>query len=113
MVIDVSKKHLPSLAAGYSSPKLTTHFEDGATFMDRYNEEFDIIITDCSDYDTGTQYLRISVCIYFWLDTSKDLYEQPYYEKVKKALKPDGVICSLGNFIYIIFFPFVYIYVCR
>ena len=53
MVIDVCKQYLPGLAVGYSSPKLTTHFEDGATFMSHYNEEFDVIITDCSDYDTG------------------------------------------------------------
>ena len=29
-------------------------------------------------------------------ETCKKLYEEAYYEKIKKALKPDGVICSLG-----------------
>ena len=52
-VIDVAKKYLPKTAVGYSSPKLTTHLENGLTFIDRYSEEFDVIITDCSDYDLG------------------------------------------------------------
>lgn len=26
----------------------------------------------------------------------KKLYEHAYYEKIEKALKPDGIICALG-----------------
>ena len=33
-------------------------------------------------------------------DSSKPFYEQPYFEKVKKALKPDGIMCSLGTALY-------------
>ena len=40
---------LPGLSAGYCSSKLTLHFEDGAKFMERHKEEFDVIITDSSD----------------------------------------------------------------
>ena len=54
-VIEISKTYLPTTAIGYSSPKLTIHLEDGITFIDRYTEEFDVIITDCTDYDTGKQ----------------------------------------------------------
>ena len=28
------------------------------------------------------------------------LFEQPYYEKMKKALRPGGVLCAQGNMTY-------------
>lgn len=48
-VIQVSKKFLPSMAVGYSSPKLTLHVGDGFEFMKQNRDAFDIIITDSSD----------------------------------------------------------------
>ena len=48
-VVELSKKFLPTLSSGYSSPKLTLHIEDGVTFMERHCQEFDVIITDSSD----------------------------------------------------------------
>lgn len=48
-VIEASKKYLPGMAVGYSSPKLTLHVGDGFEFMKRNQEAFDVIITDSSD----------------------------------------------------------------
>lgn len=48
-VIQVSKKYLPSMAVGYSSPKLTLHVGDGFEFMKQNQDAFDVIITDSSD----------------------------------------------------------------
>lgn len=99
-MIDTAKKYLPKSAIGYSSPKLTIHLEDGIKFIDRYSEEFDVIITDCSDYDLGrtmTIKFNTALLVLVHIDSSRPFYEQDYYEKVNKALKPNGVICSLGT----------------
>lgn len=48
-MIEASKKYLPGMAVGYSSPKLTLHVGDGFEFMKRNQEAFDVIITDSSD----------------------------------------------------------------
>ncbi|XP_045155136.1 spermidine synthase, partial [Echinops telfairi] len=48
-VIQVSKKFLPGMAVGYSSPKLTLHVGDGFEFMKQNQDAFDVIITDSSD----------------------------------------------------------------
>nr|CAD7446928.1 unnamed protein product [Timema bartmani] len=48
-VIEVSKKFLPFMSVGYSSPKLSLFVEDGFKFMMQHKEEFDVIITDSSD----------------------------------------------------------------
>ena len=48
-VINVCKKHLPNMAKGYSSPKLTQYIGDGFEYMERHENEFDVVITDSSD----------------------------------------------------------------
>ncbi|KAF8770535.1 Spermidine synthase like protein [Argiope bruennichi] len=80
-VIEVSKKYLPFMAKGFDSPKLTLYIGDGAQFMRNHQHEFDIIITDSSD-PKGP-----AVC----------LFQKPYYESLKKALRPGGIICSQGE----------------
>ena len=48
-VIEVSKRYLPKLAVGFSSPKVKVHIQDGAEFMQQCAGQFDVIITDSSD----------------------------------------------------------------
>lgn len=48
-VIEVCKKHLPNMAKGFSSPKLTQYIGDGFEYMKKHENEFDVIITDSSD----------------------------------------------------------------
>lgn len=43
------KKYLPNMAEGFSSPKLTQHIGDGFDYMQKHENEFDVIITDSSD----------------------------------------------------------------
>lgn len=80
-VIEISKKFLPFMAKGFESPKLTVHVGDGAEFVKNHENEFDVIITDSSD-PKGP-----AVC----------LFRKPYYESLKKALKPGGIISSQGE----------------
>lgn len=83
-VIEVSKKFLPFMAKGFESPKLTLYIGDGAEFVRNHQEEFDVIITDSSD-PKGP-----AVC----------LFQKPYYEALKQALRPGGILCSQGESIW-------------
>jgi len=80
-VIEVSKKFLPFMAKGFDSPKLTLHVGDGAEFVQQHESQFDVIITDSSD-PKGP-----AVC----------LFRKPYYESLKRALRPGGIISSQGE----------------
>jgi spermidine synthase len=48
-VIDVSKKYLPNMAKGFSSPKAVLHVGDGFEYLKNNKNQFDVIITDSSD----------------------------------------------------------------
>ena len=48
-VIEVCKTYLPNMTKGYSSPKLAQYIGDGFEYMQKHNNEFDVIITDSSD----------------------------------------------------------------
>ena len=48
-MINVCKEHLPNMAKGYSSPKLTQYIGDGFEYMRQHENEFDVVITDSSD----------------------------------------------------------------
>lgn len=84
-VIEVSKKYLPSMASGFSSPKLTQYIGDGFEYMKEHENEFDIVITDSSDP----------------VGPAESLFQQPYYELMRKALKPDGILCCQGECVWL------------
>ncbi|KAJ8949180.1 hypothetical protein NQ318_021673 [Aromia moschata] len=65
-VIEVSKTYLPFMAKGFASPKLTLE------------NEFDVIITDSSDP----------------IGPAVNLFTESYFQLLKEALKPKGIICS-------------------
>lgn len=85
MVIDVSKKFLPNMACSFDNPKLKLHIMDGFEFMGQHKGEFDIIITDSSDP----------------IGPASSLFQKKYYELMKKALRPGGVVCSQGECMWI------------
>ena len=63
--MEVSKEYIPSMAIGFKSPKLTVHVEDGAKFMEKNEEEFDVIITDSSDPIGKKCVEGVLKCIFF------------------------------------------------
>jgi len=85
MVIDVSKKYLPDMASSFDNPKLKLHIMDGFEFMGQHQGEFDVIITDSSDP----------------IGPASSLFQKKYYELMKKALKPGGIVCSQGECMWI------------
>ncbi|CAD5115740.1 DgyrCDS4685 [Dimorphilus gyrociliatus] len=84
-VIEVSKKYLPNMSCGFNSKKLKLHIGDGFKFMEENKGKFDVIITDSSDP----------------IGPASSLFEKSYYELMKKALKPGGIVCSQGECIWL------------
>lgn len=82
MVIDVSKKYLPTLSNGaFDDPKVTVFCGDGAEYMRQHENYFDVIITDSSDP----------------IGPASTLFEKNYYSLMHKALKCDGLLCTQGE----------------
>lgn len=80
-VIEVCKKYLPSMASTFSSPKLNLHIGDGLEYLKGHQGEYDVIITDSSDP----------------VGPASSLFQKSYYELMKQALKPDGILSCQGE----------------
>ncbi|KAL1501620.1 hypothetical protein ABEB36_006917 [Hypothenemus hampei] len=78
LVIEKSKEFLPFMAKGFDSKKLTLVVGDGFEFMKKHLKEFDVIITDSSDP----------------VGPAVNLFTESYFELLKNALKPNGIVCS-------------------
>lgn len=81
----VSKLYLPNMAKGFESEKMTLHIGDGFEFLKNHKNEFDVIITDSSDPE----------------GPAESLFQESFYDLMKNALRPNGIICCQGeNFWY-------------
>lgn len=80
-VVEVSRRFLPHMSSGFCSPKLTLHIGDGFDFMKKHANTFDVIITDSSDP----------------VGPASSLFEKSYFELMKQALRPGGIVCSQGE----------------
>ncbi|KAK2557384.1 Spermidine synthase [Acropora cervicornis] len=81
VLCEIDEKYLPKMACGFSSSKLTQFIGDGFEYMKEHENEFDVIITDSSDP----------------VGPAESLFQQGYYELMRKALKPDGILCCQGE----------------
>lgn len=80
-VVELSKQYLPFMACGFESPKLRLTIGDGFEYMKQHEGVFDVIITDSSDP----------------IGPAESLFRESYFELAKRALRPNGVICSQGG----------------
>lgn len=80
-VINVSKQFFPDLACGFEDPRVTIHIADGLSFVKKKKDSYDIIIVDSSDP----------------VGPGEDLFKKPFYEDLKAALKPGGLIATQGE----------------
>ncbi len=80
-VIAVSKQFLPELSCGFDDPRVTIHIADGDAYVREHKASYDVIIVDSSDP----------------IGPGEKLFEQPFYEGLKAALKPDGIIATQGE----------------
>jgi spermidine synthase len=77
-VIFVSKQFFPTVSVELSNPKLEIIIDDGAKYLESKNSEYDVIITDSSDP----------------VGPAETLFRKDFYEKIKNALKPNGIAIS-------------------
>lgn len=84
-VVEVCKKHLPDMADSFNNPRMQLFIGDGIKYMKEHSSAFDVIITDAPDP----------------IGPAADLFEAEYYNNMKKALKPDGIICCQGENMYL------------
>lgn len=77
LVVEVSKKFLPEISSALISnhPKVQLKIGDGIAHMARAENQYDVIIVDCSDP----------------IGPGEGLFTYGFYKDVYKALKPDGL----------------------
>jgi len=80
-VIKVAKEFLPNIACGFDDPRVNVHIEDGNAFVHAQKNKYDVIIVDSSDP----------------IGPGEALFEHPFYEGLKAALKPNGIIATQGE----------------
>jgi spermidine synthase len=85
MVITVSKQFLPDLACGFDDPRVNVYIGDGAAFVREKTGVYDVIIVDSSDP----------------IGPGEILFKKPFYESLKNALKPGGIIATQGESIFL------------
>ncbi|MDJ0624888.1 MAG: polyamine aminopropyltransferase [Candidatus Caenarcaniphilales bacterium] len=79
MVVEASKKFLPSISSNLDNERVSIKFEDAAEFIKKVKpEEYDLIIADSSDPE------GFAAC----------LIETEFYEDIKKALSEDGLFIA-------------------
>lgn len=83
-VVEVSKKYLTEMSKSFGDPRLKVFIGDGVQFMKQNKGEFDVIITDAPDP----------------IGVAKGLFETDYYNSMKTALAPGGIVCSQGESFY-------------
>jgi len=76
-VVRASKLHMPEVG-DFDNPKLHVLYENGLTFVDGPENEYDVIIIDGSDP----------------VGPAVDLFKKDFYEKCHRCLKADGVLVS-------------------
>lgn len=84
-VIKVSKQFLPSLACGFDDPRIKVHIGDGCAFVLEKKNRYDVIIVDSSDP----------------IGPGDVLFKKPFYKGLKAALKPDGIVATQGESIFL------------
>lgn len=84
-VIKVSKKFLPNMSKSYQDPKVHVHIGDGFEFLKKYQNTFDVIITDSSDPE----------------GPAASLFQEPYFRLLNSALTEKGVITTQGECMWI------------
>lgn len=78
MVVDASRKFLPSIAGALDNPKVTLAIEDGVAYIANKASNFDLIIIDSTDP----------------IGPGEGLFTEDFYRNVVKALNPDGMMVA-------------------
>ena len=83
------------MSIGFQHPNVGVYIGDGFEFLKNRKNEFDVIITDSSDPE----------------GPAESLFQKPYFELLRDALRDGGVITTQGCSLF--FFPPVsFIFTC-
>ncbi|MEW6351257.1 MAG: polyamine aminopropyltransferase [Thermodesulfobacteriota bacterium] len=74
MVVSSCREFMPAVSAGLDDPRVEIVCRDGAAFVREHPGEFDLILVDSTDP----------------IGPGVVLFEEPFYESVKKALRTGG-----------------------
>ncbi|RUM60174.1 MAG: spermidine synthase [Persephonella sp.] len=77
-VIFIAEKYFPSISFQLKNPKVKIFIEDGNDFLEENKNSYDVIIMDNSDP----------------IGASEVLFKEEFYQKVKNALKKDGIMVA-------------------
>lgn len=77
-VITISKQEFPALAKDLDHPKVNRIVKDAVEFVKTKNNDYDVIIVDSTDP----------------VGPAVKLFERPFYEDCKNALKDDGILVT-------------------
>ena len=82
-VVEVAKKYFPTtMATSFEDPRLTLIHDDAAKFLTAEDHKlYDVIIVDSSDP----------------VGPAETLFKPEFYEAMAAALKPNGIICTQGE----------------
>jgi len=83
-VVKSCRRFLPSLASSFDDPKVEILYRDGARFVAEHSGAYDIIIVDSTDP----------------LGPGQILFQRPFYEDMKKALRENGIAVTQCESIY-------------
>jgi len=78
MVVEVCRRHLPSVACAFDDPRVNLHYEDGVKFVRSRVDEYDVIIVDSTDpFGPG-----------------EGLFAKEFYGNCCKALRSGGILVN-------------------
>ena len=78
LVVTASKQFLPFTGKGLKDSRVTIHYEDGAQFVKRQENLYDVIIIDSPDP----------------IGAGKKLFQKEFYTDCMRALKKDGILTA-------------------
>lgn len=78
MVIDVCKKHLPTIAGELDNPKVEVLVEDAIEYIKDKENEFDVVLIDSTDP----------------MGPGEGLFTEEFYTNVRKSLKEGGIVAA-------------------
>jgi spermidine synthase len=73
-VVSSCREYFPELSSGLDDPRVKVLYEDGAAFIGRFQEEFDLVLVDSTDP----------------VGPGIALYEMAFYQNIRKSLRKGG-----------------------
>lgn len=77
-VINAARRYLPTLASGFSDPRVEINITDAILYVREHPNEFDVVIIDSTDP----------------VGPGEGLFTRGFYQDVAKALKKDGIMVA-------------------